>query len=332
MKPTAPLAIDTRSLDALKTQAGRDPKEAIKQAASQFEALFMRQLLKSMREAMPKSGMWDSPGQAMYVDMFDQQLAQTMSGRKGGLGEVIARQLSGGVKGGIQADRIDMDSAAAPPGNAVAAAAAAAAMAAARSAHAGGPSGAIRDPARVPGTASRALDAAGAMAPSPMPDLKSLSATQASFVKRMWPHAQQAQQATGVPAAFIVGQAALESGWGKHEIRGANGASSHNLFGIKAGGKWNGSSVAARTTEFVDGQPRKQVERFRSYGSYAEAFRDWASLIANSPRYGDVMRAGGSVEGFAHGMQRAGYATDPKYGAKLERTINQTLMLKRLVI
>ncbi len=310
--PVNSLAVDARSLDALRNQAGSDPQKAIRQAAGQFEALFMRQLLKSMRDAIPKSGMWDGPAQSMYTDMFDQQLAQTMSGRAGGLGEVIARQLSRNVQGGLPAD------AAVPP--------------------AGGPSAtgwrSTLATAAGAGDASarRASDARAVAAPSTMPDLKNLSPGQADFVRRMWPQAMLAEQSTGVPAAFVVGQAALESGWGRSEVRKADGSVSHNLFGIKAGRNWNGDVAEAVTTEYVDGRPRKQVERFRAYGSYAEAFQDWARLMAASPRYRGVLKSGGSAEDFAAGMQRAGYATDPAYGAKLEKTINRTLMLKRLVI
>jgi flagellar protein FlgJ len=161
---------------------------------------------------------------------------------------------------------------------------------------------------------------------------KRLDGPQAAFVEKMWPHALAAQRSTGVPAAFAVGQAALESGWGKHELRHADGRSAHNLFGIKAGGGWNGPTVDVLTTEYVDGKPTKLVERFRAYGSYAEAFSDWAGLLGSQSRYQSVLRAADSVQGFAHGMQRAGYATDPRYGEKLERTINQTLLLRRLVI
>ncbi|MFA7666348.1 MAG: flagellar assembly peptidoglycan hydrolase FlgJ [Burkholderiaceae bacterium] len=162
--------------------------------------------------------------------------------------------------------------------------------------------------------------------------MRRLDGPQAAFVDRMWSHALAAQRASGVPAAFVVGQAALESGWGRHEIRHPDGRSAHNLFGIKATGGWQGATVEVPTTEYVDGKPQRVVERFRAYGSYAEAFRDWAGLMSKSPRYRDVVRADQSVEGFAQGMQRAGYATDPRYGSKLESTINQTLLLKRLVI
>ncbi|MBL0423332.1 flagellar assembly peptidoglycan hydrolase FlgJ [Ramlibacter sp. AW1] len=150
-----------------------------------------------------------------------------------------------------------------------------------------------------------------------------------AFLRDMLPHAQAAERATGVPAAYILGQAALESGWGRGEIRHPDGRPSFNLFAIKATGGWRGDSAAVMTTEFVEGRPQRQVERFRSYGSYAEAFTDYAAMLARSPRYAGVLREASTVEAFAGGMQRAGYATDPQYAAKLARTIHQTLAMQR---
>jgi flagellar protein FlgJ len=197
--------------------------------------------------------------------------------------------------------------------------------------------GGSASPAVIPGaaaaaaTAARWTEQAGAPRSPAQPDLSQLSGPQADFVRKVWPHALLAEQKTGVPAAFIVGQAALESGWGRHEIRNADGRASFNLFGVKATGGWQGGSAAASTTEYVGGQPTRRVERFRSYGSYGEAFQDWASMMASSPRYSRVIQSGGSVQAFAANMQRAGYATDPAYGAKLEKTIQKTLTLQRLV-
>jgi len=156
------------------------------------------------------------------------------------------------------------------------------------------------------------------------------SPTQVDFVSRMFPHAQAAQRATGVRAEFIVGQAALESGWGRAEMRHSDGRPAHNLFGIKAGGSWSGRTVDVLTTEYVDGQARKSVEKFRAYDSYADAFTDWARLMTGSSRYGEVLKAGTSAGDFASGLQRAGYATDPNYARKLERTIERALELRRL--
>jgi peptidoglycan hydrolase FlgJ len=147
----------------------------------------------------------------------------------------------------------------------------------------------------------------------------------------MWPHALAAQEQTGLPAAFVVGQAALESGWGKRDIRDADGKPSHNLFGIKATGGWKGETVAVLTTEYVDGKPRKMVEQFRKYDSFSDAFTDWSRLMTRSSRYAEVLKAGNAAE-FARGLEDAGYATDPRYSEKLERTINQALKLKRLAM
>ncbi|MBW7923826.1 MAG: flagellar assembly peptidoglycan hydrolase FlgJ [Burkholderiaceae bacterium] len=295
------LALDARSLDALRRNAAGDPRAALKQAAGQFEALFLQQLLKSMRDAMPKSGMFDGPGRETYVAMLDQQLSQSMANRPGGLAGIIARQLERNL---APAAKTDTASNVANTANSARDAATKAA-----------PSTLSLDP-----RASRALKESLE---------KRLDAPQAAFVDRMWPHAIAAQRTTGVPAAFVVGQAALESGWGRHEIRHADGRSAHNLFGVKATGGWNGPTVDVTTTEYVDGKPVKALEKFRAYGSYAEAFRDWASLMSTSARYGGVLREAKSPEGFAQGLQRAGYATDPDYADKLESTIQRTLRLAR---
>ena len=55
------------------------------------------------------------------------------------------------------------------------------------------------------------------------------------------------------------------------------------------------------TTEYVDGVPHKTVAKFRAYDSYAESFRDFASLIGNSPRYAQARQQTGSVQGCADG-------------------------------
>ncbi|MDO9030725.1 MAG: glucosaminidase domain-containing protein, partial [Hydrogenophaga sp.] len=116
---------------------------------------------------------------------------------------------------------------------------------------------------------------------------------------------------------------------GRSEIRHADGTPSHNLFGIKATGGWKGKVAEITTTEYINGEPRKVTAKFRAYDSYADSFRDYAKLIGNSPRYDQVMDQIGSVQGFASGLQKAGYATDPQYAAKLSRAINTTLSLQR---
>ena len=143
------------------------------------------------------------------------------------------------------------------------------------------------------------------------------------FQTQMTAHAQEAAQLTGLPAAFILGQAALESGWGRRQIVAADGAPSHNLFGIKAGASWHGKVAETMTTEYVGGVPKKVLQKFRAYDSYADAFRDYAALLRRSPRYEKVIANGQTLTGFSEGLQKAGYATDPNYANKLSRVIQQ---------
>jgi len=83
------------------------------------------------------------------------------------------------------------------------------------------------------------------------------------------------------------------------------------------------------TTEYADGLAQKQLERFRAYGSYAEAFRDYAGLLSANPRYAAVLGTQDAAS-FARGMQRAGFATDPMYATKLERIIGGTTLRQAL--
>ena len=295
--------MNVSSIDTLRSRAAADPKAAVKEAARQFEALFMQELMKSMRQAQQTmaSGMLDNSGTQMGTDMLDTQFATKMTGLPGGLSEVIARQLerqmgAGDTQGPAVVPRAGGDSRPA------------AARHVGDAASTAGPH-AARDPA-----AQRRGDAAG---------------VQSSFVAAHTDAARAAEAATGIPAAFMVSQAAHESAWGRREIRAADGTPSFNLFGIKAGSSWKGKVAEATTTEVVDGVARKVVARFRAYGSHAEAFADYAKLIATSPRYRDVAASAGSAQGFAQGLQRAGYATDPAYADKLTRVINTTLRLAR---
>ncbi|ETH86606.1 putative flagellar rod assembly protein/muramidase FlgJ [Bordetella pertussis STO1-CHOC-0018] len=143
------------------------------------------------------------------------------------------------------------------------------------------------------------------------------------FVSRMSRAANVAAQQSGVPARLILGQAALESGWGRRELRHEDGSTSYNLFGIKAGASWKGKVVNVMTTEYVDGVAQKLVQSFRAYSSYEESFSDYARLIGNSPRYeAAVTQAGNEIEA-ARRIQEAGYATDPRYAEKLISIMGQ---------
>lgn len=302
------LAADGQSLGALKLQAGQNTPAAIKETAKQFESLFMRELMKSMREATMKSGLLDSPGGDLGTDLLDQQFAVQMSGQPGGLADTIAQQLTrqmGAAKEG-----------------AAAATTAAAASTTRQSATLGAGSAPRTQPAThaAPQTAK---------APTLTKVVRTPTESQANFVKQHSQVANEIEKTTGIPAGFMLGQAGHETGWGKHEIKVKGGQPSCNLFGIKAGASWTGKVAEVTTTEYVNGVAKKCVARFRAYDSYADAFKDYARLISESPRYAKVKTQANSAQSFANGLQKAGYATDPDYAAKLSRAINMTLQIRR---
>jgi flagellar protein FlgJ len=302
------LATNGASLDALRGAAQRDPKGAIKDAAKQFEALFMQELMKSMRATTMASGMLENGGTELGTSMLDQQYATQLSGQKGGLSEAIARQLERQM--GISSSSSD-SSAGAGLSNASSLAAALAARR--QAAQAVRPAEAVQ--AAAPAGAAQSTSAAGG--------------TAQSFVERHGAAAAAASAATGIPAQFMLAQAAHETGWGRREIRGSDGSNSYNLFGIKAGAGWTGPTVTTTTTEVINGQPQKVQAKFRAYSSYEESFKDYGRLMTSSPRYAAVVQAGSDAQGFARGLQRAGYATDPDYAQKLGRIIQTTQRLQR---
>ncbi len=277
------LAASTQSLDKLRAQAAQSPDQALKAVAQQFEAVFMNIMLKSMREATPQDGMFDSEQTKIFTGMLDQQLAQNMASRGIGLADIMIKQL-GGSPGHDAAKGSSEMSPTLPAGHTRA------------------------QPPSYSGNFGN---------PSPLAPL------QQDFVRRLTPYALQASRDTGVPVQLMLGQAALESGWGQREIRLPDGSNSYNLFGIKAGGNWNGKVVEVMTTEYLGGTPVKQVGKFRAYDSYAKAFSDYAHLLRDNPRYAKVLQEGQGAPDLARALQHAGYATDPAYADKLSKTISR---------
>jgi flagellar protein FlgJ len=149
------------------------------------------------------------------------------------------------------------------------------------------------------------------------------------FVASVRPEAEKAAAALGVPARVLIAQAALETGWGKHVPKQADGSSGFNLFGVKAGSSWSGSTTATATKEFDSSGWNRQTDSFRSYGSIGHAFSDFVSLMKNNPRYSQALSSG-SATGFAYGLQHAGYATDPDYAQKLLKVANSAEMTAAL--
>jgi flagellar protein FlgJ len=299
------LAADGKSLANLKMEAGKSTPAAIKETAKQFESLFMRELIKSMREATAKSGLLDSPGSDLGTDLLDQQYAVQMSGQPGGLSDLIAQQLTRQMGANTPAST-DTTQTAAP--------------------------GAVAPYSASASTTPLALKASTELHRVATKTTHRPTENQTNFVRQHSDVAAKVEKATGIPASFMLGQAGHETGWGQHQIKMKGGAPSFNLFGIKAGAGWTGKVAEITTTEYVDGAPQKRIAKFRAYDSYEDSFKDYSRMITESPRYAKARLQTSSPHAFASGLQKAGYATDPDYAAKLSRAINTTLQLRRVQV
>jgi flagellar protein FlgJ len=273
-----PVITDFGSLAGLRAQARANDPAALKKAAQQFEALFTQQLLKSARAANLGDDVMGGGQTAFYQDLFDQQMALHLSTGKGmGLADMLVKQMQG----------------------------------------VGGKTPAAANPGEI-----HALSDLRGLLPAPHAvSANEASSTAASpdaqaFVDELRPHAERAAKELGVPAHVILAQAAIETGWGKHVPAKADGSSSHNYFGIKAGGSWSGDTLEKPTHEVIGGRVQQVAAKFRSYHSIGEAFDDYVSFLKSSPRYAQALE-NGDAKGFALGLQKAGYATDPAYSGKL---------------
>ncbi|MBV7544178.1 flagellar assembly peptidoglycan hydrolase FlgJ [Acidovorax sp. sic0104] len=286
------LAVDIRSLNSLKYDAGTaNNAQTTREVAKQFESLFMRELIKSMRDATMKSGLMEGEQANLGQDMLDQQLSVSMAGMQGGLSEAIARQLSRQMGGA--------DTTFSVPST----------LSLQRS---------------LPGATAPA-------ASTPPEATQQAPKGREGFVQHLSGTAERVAQDSGIPASFMLGQAGHETGWGKSEIRHKDGSNSFNLFGIKAGKGWTGKVAEITTTEYINGKPQKVTAKFRAYDSYEDSFRDYARLINDNPRYEKAQATAktGSAVAYAAELQRAGYATDPDYARKLSGAINSALRAQR---
>lgn len=333
------LTMDLRSLDRLKGTSGTNPRAAVRETAKQLESLFMGELMKSMRASTMSSGMFDNSGSEMATGMLDTQFAGQMSGRPGGLADAIAKQLERQM--GIKPESADKSGA---TGGTPASASTLSRVASTNSFRGLGQLGELGDldAAQFPGGNGADLDEILRRAQSldrgsartnnasnaTTSDGKRLSNSE-QFIRKHHEAAKAAEAASGIPSGHILGQAALESGWGKHEIKMKDGSSSHNLFGIKATANWTGKVAEVTTTEYIGGVARKVTAKFRAYDSYADAFKDHARLLTQSPRYSQTVAKADTAQGYAQGLQKAGYATDPAYANKLTQVINTALRVQR---
>jgi peptidoglycan hydrolase FlgJ len=284
---------DLNGLAALKN-APSSPA-AIHAVAQQVEALFLQMMLKSMRDASAADGEPDSNETGMYQDMFDKQVALTLSKHQDlGIARLFERQLGGKAS--------DTHAAAAP----------------------GTPSGLPKIGLSAPGT-----HADGRRGGASASDAVTTQHA-AQFVSAVLPTIRRVAQGLGVNPLGLLAQAALETGWGRRMAHTADGNPSLNLFGIKAGESWNGSRAVADTVEFSGGVATQRRTAFRAYGSIEESVNDFASLLSNSPRYRDAVAAGNDAQAYIHSIARSGYASDPEYGNKLNQILNSDTLRSAL--
>lgn len=328
---TGQFALDMQGFQRLQHTARVNPEKGVESAAQQFEALFVKMMVKSMRDAVPTSGLMSSRQTDFYQSMLDQQWSQVIASRGMGLADALVDQLE--RQGAFQRSEPSANS-----DNAM------------QELIAGIPRGTPRpldNTSPMPdknATASASAESLGflseldavrqAKPAMDSPALNSVSEAKPEndnaardhverFKETLAEPAQAASRATGVPAELILAQAALETGWGQHEITTQDGRNSHNLFGIKAGSRWQGDTTDIVTHEYVNGRRTQMTDTFRVYDSFEQAFTDYATLIGSNPRYANVVSAPDAQQA-AQALQAGGYATDPRYAAKLE-AVMQTL-------
>ncbi len=300
--PDAPSYTDLAGLTTLKRGAASNDPAAIREVARQFESMFTRMMLKSMRDAVGKDPIFGSDQEQMYQGMADDQMSIQLSRGKGlGLADMLVRQLQKmGVAGAGAVTKTPSQDA--------------------KITQAGrfGGAGAYT-------ATQRAGAAQSAVAPSPAGSTSAASTQeQTKFVHDLWPQAQVAGQQLGVDPRNLIAQAALETHWGRNLPRDASGQSSNNLFGIKASADWTGATVTTDTQEYQGGSAGTTSAQFRAYAAPAQSFQDYVAVLRGNPRYAAALNTGSDVQAFAIGLKRGGYATDPDYVNKIS-TIAHTM-------
>jgi len=298
----ADMYTDLNSLQKIK-QLGRgdsaDKNQAIEAIAKQFESVFLNMMMKSMRdanEAFKDESMSSSNEMDFYQNMFDQQLALTLSKDGIGIADALMRQLQG---------QLPQPSETAKP------------------AASENPFDLYEDIRKLIDSGkltqkespAEKVAAENESVKGPVKSADILSSV--DFKEKLFPLAQKAAKALGVDPEVILSQAALETGWGQHMISKQNGDSSFNLFGIKANNGWQGEVASVKTLEYQNGIAQQQRASFRSYASYEESFDDYVDFIKNNSRYQDALKVENSSGDYVRHLQQAGYATDPHYADKI---------------
>ena len=326
-QPAQAAYTELSDLAKVRRQSKHDPAEAMQKVARQFESLFLKMMLKSMRQASFGNPLFDSSQTDLYRDMFDDQIALDMANGRGiGLADALMKQLShytnarednsedAAAIGSFQSkDAVEtVKGGTTPEGNAKAVS-----------------FGELprMDLSRViPANNVESLHTDNEVYEMRGKTMPMNFENPEHFIHKMLPMAQAAAEELGVSPRVLIAQAALETGWGKAVSQHQDGRSSHNLFNIKADNRWAGESLSKSTLEFDQGVAKRQVAKFRAYDSYAESFKDYVQFLKSNPRYQSALDSVGDTEEFVSGLQQAGYATDPRYAEKIMDILKRDAM------
>jgi flagellar protein FlgJ len=345
--------LDLGGLDSLRVQAQKDEKGALKEAAKQFEGIFIQMLMKSMRDAnaaFKSDNPMNSETTAFFEQMRDQQMSVDLS-NKGmlGLAEMMVQQLdpenspitpasvlrgnsdykvnpSMFVAPATELDKDTLDAIA--PKDQIAAshsvidhAQSMQPMSAKLSRVLSGDQ--LDSVLRGEQLTSQALQTGKSLPPvdTSMAKSKGIAVSQFTspehFISVLYPHAEKAAKSLGTSAEVLIAQSALETGWGQKVVRRNDGTMSNNLFNIKADKRWQGDKTSVNTLEFEKGIAVQQKADFRMYDNLEQSFNDFVSFISQGDRYQDARKVAAEPTQFIKALQKAGYATDPQYANKV---------------
>lgn len=326
---------DINSISQLKSGANVNSPENVRKVAQQFESLFTNMMIKSMRDAnavFAEGNPLNTPQTKFYQEMYDNQLSVHLSeGRGLGLTDALVRQLSpqSATSSGSEQDSAPaVDQSALLARRRLQVSADYSAWADRLAQAQGGQTTAAGDSSSwQPLRGIEALRHARSTAEAVSGEVaqRTRFASSQEFVETMLPMAEKAAARLGVDPHYLVAQAALETGWGKSVIRESDGSSSHNLFGIKAHGGWQGDSANVATTEYRNGVRTSERADFRSYESWEQSFEDYVSFLENNGRYSKALSSTSNPDTFFRELQNAGYATDPQYARKVSQIARQLI-------
>ena len=316
------------ALNSVKAMGRDKDPQAIKEVAKKFEAMFVQQMLKTMRAAndvFAEGNNFNTEESRFHRDMMDQQLVLNLTSGKGmGIANQLYQQMMqnyGDAFGETSktSSTIDGDLFSAPT-NTTGILAAPVALQEKIASQKAIDNSTLGIPALL------AKSSAPVKPASSLGGKTGIAGSPEEFVAILKPHAEKAAAELNVSPDVLIAQVALETGWGKHVIHTQQGDNSFNLFNIKASGGWQGEKINVSTLEYKGGVAAQEKADFRQYKSYADSFSDYVHLLKNNPRYEKALSVSSDSSAYAEQLEAAGYATDPQYAEKIKRLLNSDVI------